>query len=289
MKYEKGQNPRKLSRQALMLSAMDAIVKETRAHITNIEYGKGSIFDYGKNAVCHFKIKECKGWRFAFWISEITETYKERNPELVFFCTPELTIDKFKPSRAAFSSYLKRFTFKPNESDKWETCWDLGNTIEIIEYIRKHPHKAFYYGSNLFPQYIYNEVSIFHILKSNISFKTRTYYKFLKTSLKKIIMTKKICHLIKKIKNINAMLIDDAPDFQEEFIQCVLDVYINKSATDEDINNYEDLLEYLNDKYYGDIMINERPTKESYIKVRNYYIKNQNKTGSSKILWMIGL
>ena len=84
LKQEKVNN---LSRQNNIL---DEISKEFI--ITEKEFGNGYfIYDIGKNAVCHFSLKETPEWRYGIWLL--------KNNKFVIFGEHIELIDKFKPSR----------------------------------------------------------------------------------------------------------------------------------------------------------------------------------------------
>lgn len=70
------------------------------------------IFNFGENAVMHFKLKEAPQWKFGVWLTK----FKERKPKnentpgdyinIQIFAQNELWIDKFKPTRSYFSEEL---------------------------------------------------------------------------------------------------------------------------------------------------------------------------------------
>ena len=70
---------------------------EEKYKISEKKFGNGYfIFDMGENAVCHFKFRELKDWKFGIWLDEEGERYD------IFGEHIEL-IDKFKPSRCYIS------------------------------------------------------------------------------------------------------------------------------------------------------------------------------------------
>lgn len=71
-------------------------------HPTDINVGNGYfLFDFGKNSVVHFKIKEIPYWLFGLWILDDKE---KKEYTIQFFGEKEDWIDKFKPSRTSISS-----------------------------------------------------------------------------------------------------------------------------------------------------------------------------------------
>lgn len=78
---------------------MDSILNriEKMYEISDKKFGNGYfVFDMGENAVCHFKFKELKDWKFGIWLDKDGKKYD------IFGEHIEL-IDKFKPSKCYIS------------------------------------------------------------------------------------------------------------------------------------------------------------------------------------------
>ena len=102
-------------------------------HITDINLLDGYfIFDYGKNSVVHYRLKECPGWLFGVWWGEPTEN----STRLVgtWFAQYEETIDKFKPSRSEFTDVINVDTATETVSTSY---------LEQTAFIRDEPMLAF--------------------------------------------------------------------------------------------------------------------------------------------------
>ena len=71
-------------------------LEENGFTVINPEVGNGYfLFDFGKNSVVHFQIKEIRGWKFGIWIRKDDE----KNEFLVNLFGDKINwIDKFKPT-----------------------------------------------------------------------------------------------------------------------------------------------------------------------------------------------
>ncbi len=77
--------------------------------ITDEQYLEGYfVFDFGKNSVCHFKLKETPGWLYGIWLGTKQNGYKYKYK---LIGEHEEFIDKFKPSRTYINvtNNTKRF------------------------------------------------------------------------------------------------------------------------------------------------------------------------------------
>lgn len=82
-----------------------AILNEITKHftITNKDYMDGYfIFDFGKDSVCHFTLKETPDWDYGIWQGDTSDDPEEKYNFKIFGEHSEL-IDKFKPSRTYVS------------------------------------------------------------------------------------------------------------------------------------------------------------------------------------------
>lgn len=73
---------------------------EQEFSLQSLRFGDSYCLDYhGENGICHFKIREIKGWLFGIWVT----------PENTFdfFCEHNFFVDKFKPSRGYFSENIQ--------------------------------------------------------------------------------------------------------------------------------------------------------------------------------------
>lgn len=151
---------------------MDSVLKEITNmgfHIKDVEYGDGYfIFESGENSVCHFHIKELKGFKFALWTTtcfdDIEKQIKENGvgwtwansleidprSDVVFFTQYERDLDKFKPSRSGFVYGLYLDSWE-EENDKGVvekvTRWrELDGIEAILKYMKNHYYKAVEYS-----------------------------------------------------------------------------------------------------------------------------------------------
>lgn len=114
------------------------VEKDLNVHIIDLEYLDGYyIFGYGTNSVIHFRIKECKGWKFGIWWNYDEEEYFKYNGEL--FAQYERAIDKFKPEDSELVENIKISDVENFEKDgAWTTM-----PIKMIKYIKEYPAFAF--------------------------------------------------------------------------------------------------------------------------------------------------
>lgn len=117
-----------------------AKLKELGFHPTDIEYLNGYfIFEYGKDMVVHFHLKECKGWKFGIWWREVEKEAQKKNHRFNydFFAQYEENIDKFKPSASVLVEEDVGFEEKSDDV--------LGYDMEkICKFIKNHPLRAWY-------------------------------------------------------------------------------------------------------------------------------------------------
>jgi hypothetical protein len=77
--------------------------------ITDEQYLEGYfVFDFGKNSICHFKLKETSGWLYGIWLGNEYNGYKCKYK---LIGEHEEFLDKFKPSRTYIdvTNNTKRF------------------------------------------------------------------------------------------------------------------------------------------------------------------------------------
>lgn len=283
MKYEKGEKVKKLSKKALMESALSEISNKAKVHITNIRYGDGYLVSYEANSVCWFNIKECRGWRFAFWTSDMTNEC-EKGDELIFFCCPELTLDKFKPSAVSFKSSLHRYTFKPNDTKIWEESWYLADVIDIINFIKKHKIKAFVYGSTPYPLYVYEEQSFLKCLFEYLDIYLYEYKENIKTYIKKKHILNFIVHNLKNLNGLNCAIVDYSPNIHNHYIEFCIFCYIKYKTSKEDIEKIYNALDKIDELYGNYTFIKKCNTKQEFTCGYNFHVKESQK-GDEKILW----
>ena len=97
--------------------------------IDHYEMGNGYfIFNYGENAVMHFKLKEAPQWKFGVWLTKFKERKirgKKSSGDYIniqIFAQNELWIDKFKPTRSYFCEELNVY---------WGRTYDEKNEVYI--------------------------------------------------------------------------------------------------------------------------------------------------------------
>ena len=277
---------KKLSNLALMKAAIEDLQKETNFTFTDITYGNGYfVFNFGANTVCHFHIKEIPGFRFALWnannvnLEGFGAEYK--NAELILFSQPELTIDKFKPSRSALKEPLSRYMIKPNDSDSWVEEWSDWGAVQLLQFMKKHKYVAFSIGQQDYYN-IYHYQSGFKCFIDYVS--THFYYwkEDLKTKIKLHIISKEVIRKFKKLNNVNVILSDYGECWSPRlhlFFTCKEDM------TDNESNKLDIVYNTLLDKYFRDLSIDELD-KSKFNKFLNARIKNhENPKEDEKLIW----
>lgn len=114
------------------------VEEELEVHIIDLEYLDGYyLFGYGTNSVIHFRIKECKGWKFGIWWGYNEEEHFKYTGEL--FAQYEKAIDKFKPEDSELIENIRISEVDDFDKDKffYET------SIKMIKYIKDYPAFAF--------------------------------------------------------------------------------------------------------------------------------------------------
>ena len=106
-----------------------------------IETGNGYfLFDYGKDSVMHFSLKEAPQWKFGVWLNYVPaeKPYTQESKEYVhiyIFAQNKLWIDKFKPSASEFvyetKYYLDPIRLKDTGIVRW---FNKKNLTEEIQY-----------------------------------------------------------------------------------------------------------------------------------------------------------
>ena len=265
----------KLNNRELVESVFKQIEQEG-FHPIDIVYGDSYfLFEDQENSICHFHIKEVPGFLFAFWntcrfdnikdqlnnkgIGHTWADYMEISPlsELVFFTQFERELDKFKPSRSGFVYGIYRRTWEEGTPPKKKEEWDLDSIISILEFMQKHPYKAYMYAG-LQSRYIWEEISGWTCFKTYI--KEKIYYKKAKRKeakkLKRII---EACYtVLNQIKTFEYSLEDYGENYSPRIHlhlreQPKLHQYLDL----EKQNAIEyDLLEKFEDKYWRSISIN---------------------------------
>lgn len=262
--------PAKLSGKNLILSAIKSIEEETGFHFIDIEFGDTYfLFSGKKDSICHFHIKEIPKFKFAFWNTNRFDTiqyeldndlqlwsdyYKiSSKSELVFFTQFERDIDKFKPSYSGFVQgiYRNAWREKSEETNKdvKKEEWYLSDIPDILNFMHKHPLKAFVY--NGYREAIWNEVSNFNVLKTYISssiyYHKRKIKDFLKIR-KHIKVTKRAA---KKLRTMDYVIIERDSCYPEIELRVTTKPDINVEDYNKDVN----ILERLDNKYFNKISI----------------------------------
>lgn len=110
----------------------------------DIQFGNGYfIFEIGDDGVCHFHLREIKGWKFAMWIDPDNEKYAVQ-----FFAQYESLIDKFKPSASLFCQNIDRKTLKAVADKKCDFDFAYLQILEMVKHIRFNPRLAFVQEDN---------------------------------------------------------------------------------------------------------------------------------------------
>jgi len=111
-------------------------LKNRGFHPEGVKYQGGYfLFDFGKDMVVHFRLKECKGWLFAIWWN-----VDDKN-QFDFFTQFEKNIDKFKPTASNFVQTDISYAKKDARS-----IVDF-YLLPIIKFIRNHKYVAWCYDN----------------------------------------------------------------------------------------------------------------------------------------------
>lgn len=133
MKNKKMHNPRYKAKTAKIF---DVLAKDGY-HVEDVEFLSGYfIFDFDKDSVVHFHVKECKGWKFAIWWKILDE--EDNTLGFDFFAQYERDIDKFKPTA---STYVERDVWY-DIGIKSSISWSELKITQILNFIKKHPYLA---------------------------------------------------------------------------------------------------------------------------------------------------
>lgn len=153
------------------------LLKEHGFTVTDVSVGNGYfLFEFGKNSVVHFKIKEIPYWLFGLWILKDKE---KKVYTIQFFGEKIDWIDKFKPSRTTISSsaddgsdeiyYRVPFVFtKKNMTNYPSMDMAVFHEIDKLQRLKKNRRIAEYgmSGTNLsFLKWLWDEISFYDIEK----------------------------------------------------------------------------------------------------------------------------
>lgn len=276
--------PKKLSNKALMDSALNYLKEETKFTFTKIQYGNGYfMFDFGKDTVIWFEVKEIPGFRFALWNAE--NVNKEgfgpdyKDAELILFTQPLLTIDKFKPSRSAFKVPMFRY-MTCDEHDIWTEDWNDCGGVNMMEFIKKHKYRAFHIAqySDWEP---YDYISGLRALYNYIH--THWYY-FKENKIetyKRNKATRDIIKRLEQLNNIKAVLSDYGDSWSPR-----LHLFIHelKGITKDEMSKADEFYNLVEDKYFSEVSFNPIEDGRKMNRIYNDRIKAAEE-GEEVLLW----
>lgn len=274
--------PKRLSRRKLVESAIQYLEKETGYHSVNIRFGDGYLVDSGKDSVCWFCFKEIPGYTFAFWHKDIWNTKgfgpEFEQAELMLFTQADLTRDKFKPSRSCMKVPMFRYNFKDNNKDYWEETWNGCCGVKMIEFIHDHKYRAFYIQS--FSEWLpWEYVSGFSAFIEYYRVRIQDWIEKKKEVYKLKKISKDIIMNLKNIDGLRATLSDYGDCYSPRLH---LFVYL-KSKLAKDVQEYNKVMDYLEDKYWNSVSIFYLETSKDFKKHLNYREKASGK--DETLLW----
>lgn len=126
----------------LFTKAHEAILKkfEKISPISEKEFIDGYfIFYHGEQTVCHFKLAKYPDWKFGIWL-RYDEDEEDHNRDAIHvdvFAQLEKFIDKFKPSRSAFSTET-HFHKKWINDEKWDSFCTGDFNLEFEDWDLDH-------------------------------------------------------------------------------------------------------------------------------------------------------
>ena len=273
--------PKRMSRKNLILDAIKYLERETGLHSTNIRFGDGYLIDDCKNGICWFCFKEIKGYTFAMWSKDEinVKAYgpEYENAELIFFTQADLTRDKFKPSRSAFKTPMFRWSWKDNDKDYWEVDWNDCGAVDIIKFIIEHKYRAFFIQS-------YSDWEAWEYVSGWTAFKE--YYRtrireWLNKEKIKRTKNKIVKDIIRKLKNLDYCKFT-LSDYHNCYPALHLFIYF-KSKKSEDIEEYNKIMDSLEDKYWKYVSFEYMQNAKDFRKFSNSRIKYDGK--GETLLW----
>jgi len=284
MSKDKYPKPKKMSNKNLILDAIEDLKSETGFHFYDIKFGNGYfVFDYPKDSICWFKIKEIPGFRFAFWRGDnVNLEYfgpEYKDAELILFTQAELLLDKFKPSNSGLRVPMSRYMMKPTDKD-WETIWSDWGAVQMLKFMKKHRHVAFYYsGFSEVDPYCWVSKSrafIYHLDTAWYHYK-----EVFKDYIHRRIVLFDLKRKLSKLNNTN-IIISDFGDNWSPRIHVY--AYLKWKCEDKDIIAYEEVFNQLEDKYFSDVSFIYIEKAARWKSIENKRIKAHEKE-EEVLLW----
>lgn len=278
--------PKRMSRRNLINSFLDNLSKRANVTILDIKYKSDYfVFNYGKDSICHFRIKELPDFLFAVWKgSNVNLDYYGadfKDAELLFFTQPILTIDKFKPSRSSFLVPSSRRMYLPNNSEEWKEEWEDYSAVQMIDYMLNHKYRAFFKSSCSYWD-PWQHVSGFTAFKEYYG--TKFYYwkkdKKTKRNIRKI--TKVISKILNRL-NVKAILSDFGDGY---YPRLHLYFHENTIASKEESDLITNAYNYLEDKFFDKLTIIEIKESSKFKQMLKRRIAfNNSEKCEEVILW----
>lgn len=276
---------RNLTNRNLIKDFIKDLQEETGFHFYDIKFGNGYfVFEYDKDSICHFKIKEIPGFLFAIWLSKICNLKEYGHgfidAELYLFSQPILTLDKFKPTRCALIEPASRNLCKPNDSKVWEEYWMDYGAVRMLKFMKKHRYLAYHIGKNDY----YDEWDRISEFKAFIEYISDRFYYFkedLKTNLKNKFIVKDLIRRFKKLDFCRVTISDYGECFSPRIH---VKYYEPNNITDEQDKASQALYDYIEDKYWNDVDFQYITTAERFRQIANYRI-SADKKKKEVLLW----
>ena len=201
---------RNLTNRNLIKDFIKDLQEETGFHFYDIKFGNGYfVFEYDKDSICHFKIKEIPGFLFAIWLSKNCNLKEYGHgfidAELYLFSQPILTLDKFKPTRCALIEPASRNLCKPNDSKVWEEYWMDYGAVRMLKFMKKHRYLAYHIGKNDY----YDEWDRISEFKAFIEYISDKFYYF-KEDLENLIIEREDNGIVEQQE-----VVPQVPEFNE--------------------------------------------------------------------------
>lgn len=251
--------------------------------------------DRDDKCMCDFKIKQIPDFLFGIWSTKLFEPIQSQiakgsvlwcdnlrvpaESNFVLFAQYIPYIDKFKPSTSGLICGLHYYINKTGRgrSTKSEIVWhDMDEWVSFIKFIKQHRQKSIYYSGYSSKPEIYEQQSMFTILKDNI-ISIHNIRKYIRRKIRhrKMVLTAVIRML--KIGRILNFFIVDIPNMSPCYTVHLLDEGLTESQLQ--------VIDLIIKQYFMDVEIHISNTiseyKENYMNSKKFI-----EDGTSKICYI---
>ena len=276
---------RKLTNKHLIEDFMKDLKKNTGFNFYDIHFKDGYfVMEYGKDSICHFKIKEIPGFLFAIWLS-CNCKLKEYghgfiDAELYLFSQPILTLDKFKPTRCALLEPACRNLVKPNGAKRWEEEWMDYGAIQMLKFMKKHRYIAYHIGKNDYYEE-WDRISGFGAFIEYLSDKFYYFRKDLKRDIQAKRAGKDVVKRLKKLDFCRTVVTDDKDPYNAR-INVIY--YEPRDITEEQDKASQELYDYIDEKYWHVVDFHCIDKAEDFRRIAGYML-TRVKNKKEVLLW----